>query len=50
VGAVRPWENEEARSKTAFGIETSGTEIILEELAREGRIGIETRNIVSIIY
>ena len=32
------------------GWRLSELEPILEELAREGRIGIDTRNIVSIIY
>jgi hypothetical protein len=32
------------------GLRLSELEPILEELAREGQIGIDTRNIVSIIY
>jgi hypothetical protein len=32
------------------GLRLSELEPILEDLAREGRIGIDTRNIVSIIY
>jgi hypothetical protein len=32
------------------GLRLSDLETILDELAREGRIGIDIRNIVSIIY
>ena len=32
------------------GLSLSELEPILDELVREGRIGIDTRNIVSIIY
>jgi hypothetical protein len=36
--------------KRRSGLRPSELEIILEELAREGRIEIDTRNVVSIIY
>lgn len=32
------------------GLRLSELETILDELAREGRVGIDTRDIVSIIY